>query len=127
MVLNWRSSLQSRHRRLFSGVIDNRIAGLLRLSLPRDEYVRDHADDLPVRSGEAMIREVHVYGRVAHLHTTGAGAQHLGLGKRLIEEACRIAREQGYERVNVISAVGTRAYYRGLGFSDCGLYLQKAL
>lgn len=106
---------------------DNRIAGLLRLSLPRDEYVRDHADDLPVRSGEAMIREVHVYGRVAHLHTTGAGAQHLGLGKRLIEEACRIAREQGYERVNVISAVGTRAYYRGLGFSDCGLYLQKAL
>lgn len=106
---------------------DNRIAGLLRLSLPREEYVRARASDLPVHPGEAMIREVHVYGRVAHLHATGDGAQHLGLGKRLVEEACRIAREQGYARINVISAVGTRAYYRGLGFSDCGLYLQKAL
>ena len=70
-----------------------------------------------------MIREVHVYGRVAGLGTSEAGAaQHAGLGKALIEEACRQAREAGYGRVAVISAVGTRRYYRSLGFVDEGLY-----
>ncbi|MDD7369524.1 MAG: GNAT family N-acetyltransferase, partial [Berryella intestinalis] len=77
--------------------------------------------------GDAMIREVHVYGRAARLHDTGTGAQHLGLGRRLVEEACAIARSAGYRRMNVISAVGTRGYYRNLGFSDCGLYQRRDL
>ena len=35
--------------------------------------------------------------------------------------------EAGYERINVISAIGTRAYYQELGFSTHGLYQQKEL
>ena len=106
---------------------DNRIAGFLRLSFPDAGYVRAHADELPVREGEAMIREVHVYGMAAHLGEDGRAAQHLGLGRKLVARACELAREAGYARINVISAVGTRAYYRGLGFLDNGLYQQKEL
>lgn len=104
----------------------NKIAGFLRLSLPSEDFVRETAG-LPIAPDEAMIREVHVYGKAAKLHASGGGAQHLGLGKRLIEEACRIAREHGYAKMNVISAIGTRAYYRNQGFADNGLYQQRGL
>lgn len=104
--------------------LENRIAGFLRLSLPKTDYVLQHQSSLPVGPCEAMIREVHVYGKVARLHRTGSGAQHLGLGRQLVEAACGIARTHGYEKINVISSVGTREYYRGLGFKDQGLYQQ---
>lgn len=122
---------------------ENRIAGFLRLSLPNEEYVRSFPAPrevglesemacsgggcLPVAPGEAMIREVHVYGMATQLGAGGTSAQHLGLGRRLIERASEIAREAGYSRLNVISAVGTREYYRHLGFIDHGLYQQKEL
>ena len=76
---------------------------------------------------EAMIREVHVYGQVAGLHRTSGGAQHRGLGRSLVQRACDIAKEEGYGAVNVISAIGTRDYYRNLGFADNGLYLQRQI
>lgn len=133
---------------------EGRIAGFLRLSLPHADAVRalraehdgpaerTHASNatlpvhpgeamvatLPVRPGEAMIREVHVYGRVAGMGEHGAGgAQHQGLGTQLIEAACDLAREAGYTHLNVISAVGTRAYYRKRGFADAGLYQRRKL
>lgn len=94
---------------------DHRIAGFLRLSLPRGR-------------AEAMIREVHVYGRVARLHEAEqGGAQHAGLGRQLVEEACRQAGKAGYEAINVISSVGTRDYYRRLGFEDGKLYQRRVL
>ncbi|MDR0515041.1 MAG: tRNA uridine(34) 5-carboxymethylaminomethyl modification radical SAM/GNAT enzyme Elp3, partial [Coriobacteriaceae bacterium] len=110
----------------------NRIAGFLRLSLPDPSYLRTHQAVLPVSPSEAMIREVHVYGRVAGLQETGSkasevGAQHLGLGKQLIEAACDMAKDRGFQKINVISAVGTREYYRNLGFKDNSLYQQKEL
>ena len=106
---------------------DNRIAGFLRLSMPNADYVDARAADLPVRSSEAMIREVHVYGRVAGLHQGGENAQHRGLGRMLIERACDIARDNGYRAINVISAIGTRGYYRKQGFADNGLYQKRRL
>lgn len=106
---------------------DNRIAGFLRLSMPNADYANAHATDLPINAGEAMIREVHVYGRVAGLHQGGENAQHRGLGRMLIERACNIARENGYTAINVISAIGTRGYYRKQGFTDNGLYQQRSL
>ena len=105
---------------------DGRIAGFLRLSLPHPDAHAALGDDAPVGPGEAMIREVHVYGRVARLHTAGS-TQHIGLGKQLVERACAIARQAGYGKLNVISAIGTRAYYRSLGFADNGLYQQLPL
>ena len=105
---------------------DGLIAGFLRLSLPR-RSAWDVYKGLPTQPEEAMIREVHVYGKAAKLHASVEGAQHRGLGKALIARACEIAREAGYERINVISAIGTREYYERLGFFDAGLYQQKGL
>ncbi len=110
---------------------DGRIAGFLRLSLPcRAEALRlfeRYGAVPPTGEGEAMIREVHVYGTAERLHHAGASAQHMGLGRALVERACDIARQAGYRRVNVISAVGTREYYRRLGFADAGLYQAREL
>ena len=103
-----------------------RIAGFLRLSFPKAAYLRGHKG-LPVAPDEAMIREVHVYGQAAQLHKTVAGAQHQGLGRQLVQRACELAKEKGYTKVNVISSVGTRAYYRNLGFEDGELYQQLSL
>lgn len=110
---------------------EGRIAGFLRLSLPKAAAVEALASELraagcepPVRPGEAMIREVHVYGMAARVGEEGGAAQHHGLGRKLVERACELACEAGYERINVISAVGTREYYRHLGFYDHGLYQQ---
>ncbi|MCL2806608.1 MAG: tRNA uridine(34) 5-carboxymethylaminomethyl modification radical SAM/GNAT enzyme Elp3 [Coriobacteriia bacterium] len=106
---------------------DDQIAGFLRLSLPLLGFVAKNQEWLPVTPQDAMIREVHIYGKVAELQSIGEGAQHTGLGKQLIATACNIAREQGYKRLNVISSVGTREYYRSLGFEDGELYQQLPL
>jgi len=74
-----------------------------------------------------MIREVHVYGFATRISADGTSAQHRGLGRALVERACETAREAGYSRINVISAVGTREYYRNLGFSDGKLYQYREL
>ena len=116
---------------------EGRIAGFLRLSLPRPGAIEVLAREMdrreaqpatcPIAPGDAMIREVHVYGMAERVGEEGSAAQHHGLGRRLVECACAIAAAEGYERINVISAVGTRAYYRRLGFVDHGLYQQRSL
>ena len=103
------TSVSQEHFLQWTGA-DGTIAGFLRLSLPKD-------------GATAMIREVHVYGRVAELGgSEKGGAQHIGLGRSLIEEACSQARDAGYGAIRVISSVGTRPYYRRLGFADEELY-----
>jgi elongator complex protein 3 len=98
------------------------IAGFLRLSLPTEPPITDEL------AGAAMIREVHVYGQSLELGESAPGrAQHLGLGRQLIERAAEIARERGYARLAVISAIGTREYYRKRGFEDGELYQIRTL
>lgn len=103
---------------------EDRLAGFLRLSLPDGAAL---SEGVPVGEGQAMIREVHIYGRTSKIHEAKEGNQHLGLGTRLVERACQLAGDAGYDAVNVISAVGTRAYYRRLGFEDAGLYQRRPL
>lgn len=95
------------------------------VSAPANNADQEQRAAFPIKPGQAMIREVHVYGTVAGLHKTGKGAQHLGLGKQLIAHAETIAKEHGYTSMNVISSVGTREYYRKQGFIDDGLYQRK--
>ncbi len=103
---------------------ERNIAGFLRLSLPH----RDEAPLTPELEGTAMIREVHVYGQAVGLGESQPGrAQHLGLGTQLINRAVEIAIERGYSRLAVISAIGTREYYRKRGFEDGDLYQIRVL
>lgn len=111
---------------------DNKIAGFCRLSLPHWNKLTAGACDvtaneLLVQPGQAMIRELHVYGQALSLGSEGMSAQHQGLGQKLLAKASSIAAEAGYTSLNVISSIGTRAYYRAQGFTDAGLYQQKAL
>jgi elongator complex protein 3 len=95
----------------------DRIAAFLRLLLP------DHPGSIEELDGSAIIREVHVYGLLVSIgERQGGRSQHLGLGRSLIRRATEIAREAGFEDLAVISSVGTREYYRGLGFVDGPLY-----
>ena len=111
---------------------DNKIAGFCRLSLPHWDKLTSgacdvSANELLVQPGQAMIRELHVYGQALSLGSEGMSAQHQGLGQKLLAKASSIAAEAGYTSLNVISSIGTRAYYRAQGFTDAGLYQQKAL
>ena len=111
---------------------DNKIAGFCRLSLPHWDKLTASvcdvaANELLVQPGQAMIRELHVYGQALSLGSEGMSAQHQGLGQKLLAKASSIAAEAGYTSLNVISSIGTRAYYRAQGFTDAGLYQQKAL
>lgn len=104
---------------------DDKLAGFVRLSLPSEDSPQTGISDL---SGAALIREVHVYGQSLPVGAEKDGAaQHTGLGTRLLEEAERIAKVNGFERMAVISAVGTRGYYLGRGFERGELYLVKNL
>lgn len=103
---------------------DRTIAGFLRLSLP-NHHLPPLTDEL---EAAAVIREVHVYGQSVEIGESGQGkAQHTGLGTQLIERAAVLATERGYARLVVISAVGTRAYYRKRGFEDGRLYQIREL
>ncbi len=100
---------------------DKRLVGFLRLSLPKKNLQGIYAD-LPEDLGKtAMIREVHIYGVLTALRESG-NYQHAGYGRRLINKAIEIAKKNGYKRLKVISAIGTRAYYEKLGFCQNGLY-----
>ena len=74
-----------------------------------------------------MIRELHIYGQALSLGSEGISAQHQGLGQKLLVQAGKIAADEGYTALNVISSIGTRAYYRAQGFKDADLYQQKEL
>jgi elongator complex protein 3 len=104
---------------------DDRLAGFVRLSLPGQDSPRTGMADL---DGAALIREVHVYGQSLPVGAEKEGAaQHAGLGTRLLEEAESIARANGFRRMAVIAAVGTRGYYLQRGFERVELYLTKTL
>ncbi|KAJ3086631.1 Elongator subunit [Quaeritorhiza haematococci] len=77
----------------------------------------------------SIVRELHVYGTAVPVHSRDPTKfQHQGFGTLLMEEAERIAREEhGSVKIAVISGVGTRHYYRKLGYELDGPYMSKML
>ena len=101
------------------------MAAFIRLSLPQAGSPDSGIEDL---AGAAIIREVHVYGQSLGVGMGQSGAaQHIGLGTRLLHHAEQVARQKGFDRMAVISAVGTRKYYLKRGFHRGALYLIKDL
>lgn len=96
---------------------EEKLLGFLRLLMPSES---SYIEEL---HGAALIREVHVYGQAQGLGTRSSGkTQHKGLGTQLMNVAIAYAKKRGFQKIAVISAVGTREYYRKLGFSDGELY-----
>ena len=100
------------------------IYGFLRLRHPSPNAHRNE-----VSSKTCIVRELHVYGKLLKLgERSNTGIQHLGLGKNLMMGAEKISKEEfDAEKLLVISAVGTREYYRNLGYSLEGPYMAKIL
>ena len=101
------------------------LVGLLRLRKCSEETFRKELVQVPT----SMVRELHVYGSVVPVTSLDpAKFQHQGFGTLLMENAERIARdEHGSEKIAVISGVGTRNYYRKLGYRLEGPYMVKDL
>jgi elongator complex protein 3 len=104
--------------------VDDRIYGFLRLRKPSH---RAHRKEITPKS--SIVRELHVYGKSLKIGEREDGQiQHSGLGKNLMSEAEKIAKEEfDSDKLLVISAVGTREYYRKLGYALDGPYMAKKL
>jgi elongator complex protein 3 len=89
--------------------------GFCRLRLSKDSLI-----------APALIRELHVYGQ---LMPVGGGkkTQHRGLGKILLAEAEKIAKELGSKKMAIISGVGVRGYYRKTSYKLRENYMVKNL
>lgn len=103
----------------------DKIIGLCRLRIPEnpEEALFDEL------KGSALIRELHVYGQQQSLskEVIPSKSQHLGFGKRLMQKAEDTAKENGLKKIAVISAIGTREYYKKLGYRLEGTYMVKDL
>ncbi|MEM0128735.1 MAG: tRNA uridine(34) 5-carboxymethylaminomethyl modification radical SAM/GNAT enzyme Elp3 [Thermoplasmata archaeon] len=101
------------------------VAGYLRLSMPGPGSTD------PAGSESPIVRELKVLGREVPVGTPGDARgdsfQHRGLGRALMDRAAVISREEGYSRLRVMSAVGTRPYYARLGFARDGPWMARTL
>uniref|UniRef100_A0A673I4C3 Elongator complex protein 3 n=1 Tax=Sinocyclocheilus rhinocerous TaxID=307959 RepID=A0A673I4C3_9TELE len=100
------------------------VIGLLRLRRCSPQSFRPE-----LKGGVSIVRELHVYGSVVPVSSRDPSKfQHQGFGMMLMEEAKRIARdEHGSSKLAVISGVGTRNYYRKMGYELEGPYMVKNL
>jgi len=93
----------------------DRLYGLLRLRLEK-------------KSCFAGVRELHVFGEAVSLgKCKKAASQHKGLGKKLLKKAEKIAKKKGFKELAVIAGIGSRQYYRKLGYKLKDTYMVKKL
>ncbi len=110
-----------------------KLYSLLRLRIPsyifgtsRNKSFKKHF--LPVLREAALIREIHTYGQLVPISERKLAPQHKGLGKKLIKKAEKITKKEfDLDKIAVISAVGTRQYYRRLGYKLKNYYMVKSL
>jgi elongator complex protein 3 len=100
-----------------------KIAGFVRMRLPSENAHR------PETAGSAIVRELRVYGRLVELGRRKDSAwQHRGIGRSLLDRMESVARDElGVRKLLVTAAVGTRNYYRKLGYELEGPYVGKKL
>lgn len=80
----------------------------------------------------ALIRELHTYGQSIPVRRRAdplirPTIQHAGLGHRLMQEAEKIAKEKGYQKIAVIAGIGVRDYYRKTGYQLENTYMTDTL
>jgi elongator complex protein 3 len=106
----------------FEETPSDRVAGFLRLRFPSSRT--EGGLDGPV------VRELKVLGTEIAVGTAASGPsdfQHRGFGGKLLEAGEDVARAAGFDRLYVMSAVGTREYYRRRGYVPAGAHMVKPL
>lgn len=129
------------------------ILAFLRLRIP-EATLKGQKNFIATLTNSAVIREIHTYGNLKPISSElcanprqsasnfsnyprksamrvsegSAHVQHQGLGKQLMAEAEKIARQEfGAKKMAVISGVGVREYYRKLGYKLKKEYMVKVL
>ena len=103
--------------------VNDVLLGYVRLRIPSGNATRPEI----VPENTAIVRELRVFGPLVPVGKHVAGAwQHKGYGGILLSEAERAAKED-YDRskIVVISALGTKQYYKQFGYSYDGPYVSK--
>ncbi|MBI2185288.1 MAG: tRNA uridine(34) 5-carboxymethylaminomethyl modification radical SAM/GNAT enzyme Elp3 [Thaumarchaeota archaeon] len=109
----------------YEDVSNDALIGFIRIRNPSQEAHRPEIDG----QATCLIRELHIYGPTVPVgQNSKDGWQHRGYGQGLIGESERIAKEEfGADKMLIISAIGTREYYRKLGYNLEGPYMVKRL
>ena len=96
--------------------------GFARLRFPAKPFRKEISQDT------ALLRELRVFGIPLPLHQKRPGSiQHKGFGKRLLQEAEQISRDNGMKSLTVISGLGVKPYYYSQGFKQDGFFVSKSL
>jgi elongator complex protein 3 len=127
---------------------DRTIFALLRLRIP-SPYFTGEKHFVEVLEGAAIIRELHVFGDQLRIgESSNGGGQHMGFGKRLLEEAEKIVQTTYVNKnlikekwgvlnnetekhhgiitkIAVIAGVGVRGYYEKHWYTLDDEYLVK--
>jgi len=102
---------------------DKYLIGFIRLRLSKNNENR-----LDILKDMALIRELHVYSNLNNVgNNINESMQHKGYGKKLVLEAEKIALENGYKKMAIISGTGVRNYYKNLGYELNETYMIKLL
>ncbi|MFA6268990.1 MAG: tRNA uridine(34) 5-carboxymethylaminomethyl modification radical SAM/GNAT enzyme Elp3 [archaeon] len=102
----------------------NSLFGFVRLRKPASPFMKE------ITPKTALVRELHVYGKAVPVGEKGGeNIQHQGLGKELMEEATRVAKERfDSNKMVVISGLGVRDYYRkNFNYKNDGVYVSKKI
>jgi ELP3 family radical SAM enzyme/protein acetyltransferase len=112
------AEIEKPNRNLLLGFLRLRLSSVLKQSIISE-----------LKGKTAMIRELHVYGRVKEvgMKSEKSEAQHLGIGKLLLQKAEDISVLHGFSKIAVISGIGVRDYYRKRGYTLVGTYMIKKI
>ncbi len=103
-----------------------KLFSLLRLRLRLTE--KGSVSIFPILKAAAIIRKIQTFGEVVPIGIEKIAPQHNGLGKKLIKEAERITKKEfGLNKIAVISGIGTRGYFKKLGYRLKDTYMIKNL
>ena len=104
---------------------DKYLIGFIRLRLANKV---DKTNQLNILHDAALIRELHVYSNLSDVgNNIETSYQHKGYGKKLVAEAEKIAYNNVYKKIAIISGTGVRNYYRNIGYELEDTYMVKNL
>ena len=102
--------------------VNDVLIGYLRLRFPSDSA---HRKEL---KNSAIIREIKVFGISIPIGKNQKnGWQHKGYGRSLISEAEKLTKENGMNKLLIMSGVGARNYFRKFGYEKMGVYMGKRI
>lgn len=96
--------------------------GYCRLRFP-SQFLREE-----IAKDSALIREIHVYSVAVQIGKKSEDSfQHRGIGKNLLAKAEEIARQNGKDKMVIISGIGSREYFRKRGYELENVYMAKEI